>query len=230
MLIDDVEPDPEFVQRVSIRVNASPHETMRALREVTLRDMPLASLSASSAIFRDASGVARRRTTPRDRSSNKYSTAGASSSPSARKSGRRKSSSAASASTIRSSSSSRCALPTSRTIARSTTRSTRSSLLGCGRSNGPLRIVALAARRTKARRRSCAQVDRPSHAGASELRVFDLREGPRGALTHHATSEAGSTRTGLIVAARNGVSVRQPATRSRGPPDARHVRGGSLSA
>jgi hypothetical protein len=44
MLIDDVEPDREFVQRVSIHVNASPHETMRALREVTLRDMPLASL------------------------------------------------------------------------------------------------------------------------------------------------------------------------------------------
>jgi uncharacterized protein YndB with AHSA1/START domain len=44
LLINDVEPDREFVQRVSIHVNASPHKTMQALREVTLRDMPLASL------------------------------------------------------------------------------------------------------------------------------------------------------------------------------------------
>ena len=43
MLIDTIEPDREFVQRVSVHVNAPPREAMRALREVTLGDMPVAS-------------------------------------------------------------------------------------------------------------------------------------------------------------------------------------------
>jgi len=44
MLIDTLEPDREFVQRVSVHVNAPPKDAMRALRQVELRDMPLATL------------------------------------------------------------------------------------------------------------------------------------------------------------------------------------------
>lgn len=42
MLIDTIEPDRRFVQRVRVHVDAPAHVAMRALREVTVSDMPLA--------------------------------------------------------------------------------------------------------------------------------------------------------------------------------------------
>ena len=43
MQIDRIEPDRDFVQRVSVHVDASPREAMQALREVTPDDMPIAT-------------------------------------------------------------------------------------------------------------------------------------------------------------------------------------------
>ncbi len=64
MLIDTIEPDREFVQRVTVHVDAAPKDAMRALREVTLRDMPVATFIGD---LRYLPGYLTGRTKPGDR-------------------------------------------------------------------------------------------------------------------------------------------------------------------